>query len=110
MEQAGRVPEAAAGQEVGHRQEAVLAEQRPELGDDDEEGEQVDDGQRPLEAPAGQPVVGRVEPPDGRRRTRRRRPRQSPGSSTRAGAGTNRPLAGVAPLRASAARMTAAPV
>ncbi len=66
MEEARRPAEGDLGEEPGNREQAALAEERPELGQGDEEGDEVDEPQRTLQREARQPVVGRREPLDSR--------------------------------------------
>ena len=62
MEQRRRCTKGDRADELGCRQKAAFAEQRPELIHRDEERDEVDAAERAFEDEARQPVVGSIEP------------------------------------------------
>src|SRR5207248_7775558 len=65
VKEGGGGPERDRANELGRRQEAALAEKRPELVDGHQERDEIDDAERALEDETREPVVRRGEPVHG---------------------------------------------
>src|SRR5207248_1652273 len=65
VKEGGGGPERDRANELGRRQEAALAEKRPELVDGHQERDEIDDAERALEDETREPVIRRGEPVHG---------------------------------------------